>query len=446
MPDCVLQLSSRRSLSCSRSCHAVVRAALSVAGSRVSAGQKSAMSSLNFLLASLFAAFIPSCLCVPVVRAVAPRLGLVDQPGERKVHRKPTPMGGGIAVAVGLAVPLAVLMLAPTWIGGISSQFETLRSALQQDSFQLQQMVAIIIGGTVLFVIGLADDRWNISWQIRLFSQLGVACGVTAMGVRATLFVAQPWIGFLVTVLWIVVLTNAMNFLDNMDALSAGISTIACVVFAGILLTLVPTPHWVVAFGLLITAGSLSGFLVWNRPPATIFMGDSGSNLAGFLLATLTVSGTFYQNSGSRHVILAPLCVLAIPLYDFCTVILIRLRHGRSPFHGDKSHFSHRLVEIGFRPTHAVLTIHLATLMTGLGGMLLYKVPDWTGAWLVIALIFCVLSVVAILETVGRRSSERHREALASRPADSSLPLDSGQTSLRESAGLHTASPDSSLR
>ncbi|MEO2031536.1 MAG: MraY family glycosyltransferase [Planctomycetaceae bacterium] len=404
---------------------------------------ESAMFSLSFLLASLLAAFIPSFLCVPLVRALAPRLGLVDQPGDRKVHREPTPMGGGIAFAIGIAVPLGVLLLAPMWVSGISTGFQTLRTALQQDEFQLQQMIAIIIGGAVLFLIGLADDRWNLSWQIRLFTQLGVACAVTAMGVRATVFVAQPWIGFLVTVLWIVVLTNAMNFLDNMDALSAGISMIACILFAGILLTLVPTPHWVVAFGLLITAGSLGGFLVWNRPPASIFMGDSGSNLAGFLLATLTVAGTFYQNSGSRHVILAPLCVLAIPLYDFCTVILIRLSHGRSPFHGDKSHFSHRLVDIGLKPAHAVLTIHLATLMTGLGGMLLYKVSDWTGAWLVIALIFCVLSVVAILETVGRRSSERHREALASHPGDEGRQM--GKASQNESTGRQAAPLDSSM-
>jgi len=369
---------------------------------------------LSFLVVSLLAAFIPSFLCAPLIRVLAPQLGLVDEPGHRKVHQQPTPMGGGIAVAIGIALPLGLLLLIPDSVAGLSEGYKILLLALNQDEFQLQQMVAIIAGGATLFLVGLADDRWNIPWYVRLVTQLGVAIAVTSMGVRATVFVTQPWIGFVITVLWIVVLTNAMNFLDNMDALSAGISMIACLVFAGILLTLVPIPHWVVAFGLLITAGSLGGFLVWNRPPASIFMGDSGSNLVGFLLATLTVSGTFYQNSGSRHVILAPLCVLAIPLYDFCTVILIRLRHGRSPFHGDKSHFSHRLVEIGLKPAHAVLTIHLATLMTGLGGLLLYKVSDWTGAWLVIALISCVLSVVAILETVGRRSSRRQRKALAS--------------------------------
>jgi len=400
---------------------------------------------LIFLMASLLAAFIPSFLCAPLIRAIAPQLGLVDEPGHRKVHQQPTPMGGGIAFAIGIALPLGLLFLIPDSAGQVSTGFATVLSVLNEDPFQLQQMVAIVAGGSVLFLVGLADDRWNIPWQVRLLTQLGVACAVTFMGVRATVFVAQPWIGFIITILWIVVLTNAMNFLDNMDALSAGISMIACLLFAGILLILVPVPHWVVAFGLLITAGSLGGFLVWNRPPASIFMGDSGSNLAGFLLATLTVSGTFYQNSGSRHVILAPLCVLAVPLYDFCTVILIRLRHGRSPFHGDKSHFSHRLVEIGLKPAHAVLTIHLATLMTGLGGLLLYKVSDWTGAWLVIALIFCVLSVVAILETVGRRSNRRQRKALASQAARKHDRHDEPVSADKDGAILRAAPHDSSL-
>ena len=184
--------------------------------------------------------------------------------------------------------------------------------------------------------MGLADDRWNLSWKLRLGGQLLVAVGVTLCGVKATVFSTQPWIGIAVTVLWIMVLTNAMNFLDNMDGLSAGIGVIASLMSVGILLLMVKQPHWNVAFGLLLLSGSLSGFLCWNRPPASIFMGDCGSNLIGFLLATLTVSGTFYERSGSRHVILAPLCILAIPLYDFVTVIFIRLKDGRSPFHGDK--------------------------------------------------------------------------------------------------------------
>ncbi|MCP4175399.1 MAG: undecaprenyl/decaprenyl-phosphate alpha-N-acetylglucosaminyl 1-phosphate transferase [Fuerstiella sp.] len=360
----------------------------------------------TFAAAGFGAAFITSLLLTPMIRRLAPPMGLVDQPGLRKVHVTPTPMGGGIAVFLGLLVPILLVVFAGDLIRLAPAALAELRSGISSDMVLRQQAIGIMVGAVVLFTMGLADDRWNLSWRLRLGVQVLVALGVTQSGVRATVFVAQPWIGVMITVLWIMVLTNAMNFLDNMDGLSAGIGVIASLLSVGILLLMVPQPHWAVAFGLLLLAGSLSGFLCWNRPPASIFMGDSGSNLVGFLLATLTVSGTFYQveTSGSRHVILAPLCILAIPLYDFLTVILIRLKDGRSPFHGDKSHFSHRLVELGLRPARAVLTIYMATLMTGLGGLLLYKVADWTGAWLIIALIGCVLSIVSILETVGRRS------------------------------------------
>ena len=359
---------------------------------------------LSFVIASYFAAFLTSLILTPVIRRLAPVLGLVDHPGDRKVHVSPTPMGGGIAVFLGVMLPTVFLIVAPGVPASASSLFVRLTTTVSENRDVAIQLGGISAGAVVLFVMGLADDRWNLPWKLRLGVQLLVAYLVTRCGVHATVFVTQPWIGVLITVLWIMVLTNAMNFLDNMDGLSAGIGVIAALMSVGILLLMVREPHWTVAFGLLLLGGSLSGFLCWNRPPASIFMGDSGSNLIGFLLATLTVSGTFYEQSGSRHVILAPLCILAIPLYDFLTVILIRLKDGRSPFHGDKSHFSHRLVELGLRPARAVLTIHLATLMTGLGGLLLYKVRDWTGAWLIIALICCVLSLVSILETVGRRS------------------------------------------
>lgn len=374
---------------------------------------------LNFAVVTFLLAFFSSVVVTPFIRRVAPSLGLVDQPGHRKVHFTPTPMGGGIAVAIGLSVPFLFVLIPNGLKTVVPLWAELLPDTL--DPTARWQMLGIVIGASILFFLGLADDRWNLSWKMRLGLQVAVAFGVTQSGVQATVFVAQPWIGIGITVLWILVLTNAMNFLDNMDGLSAGIGVIAALMSVAILLLMVQQPHWSVAFFLLALGGSLSGFLCWNKPPASIFMGDSGSNLIGFLLATLTVSGTFYEHSGSRHVILAPLCVLAVPLYDFVTVILIRLKEGRSPFHGDKSHFSHRLVELGLKPANAVLTIHLATLMTGLGGLLLYKVQDWTGAFLIIALICCVLCLISILETVGRRS-------LSSQAADDAVPESSSAT------------------
>ena len=353
------------------------------------------------LLAGFVLAFITSVASTPLVRSLAPRLGLIDLPGHRKVHVTPTPRGGGIAIFLGLLLPAFAMFSGILPLdGSATSPGPSVRPEFTR------QLTAIAGGALVLFLTGLADDRWNLSWKLRLGLQVLVAAAVVQSGVRATVFVSQPWFGFLLTMLWILVLTNAMNFLDNMDALSAGIGLIAAAQFSIILLLLVRSPILPVATALVLLCGSIAGFLCWNRPPASIFMGDCGSNLIGFLLATLTVAGTFYEQSGSRHVMLAPLCVMAVPLYDFCTVILIRLRQGRSPFHGDKSHFSHRLVELGLRPVHAVLTIHLTTAMTGLGALLLYHVPGWTGALLVVALICMVLSIIAILEFVGRRTVE----------------------------------------
>lgn len=360
---------------------------------------------LEFLTVGFLTSAGLACAVTPLVRWMAPALGLIDLPGHRKVHVQPTPRGGGIAIFVALVVP--VLLVVAAEFLGFGRRFAAIDEIFEEVSAEphrWKQFAAIIAGAVLLFFAGLADDRWNLSWKARLAFQLSIAVGVVSAGVRATVFVDQPWFGFVATVLWILVLTNALNFLDNMDGLSAGIGLISSLIFAVILVALVKSPTLSVAFPLVLLAGSLVGFLVWNRPPASIFMGDCGSNLIGFLLAVLTVTGTFYESTGSRHIMLAPVCVMAVPLYDFCTVIMIRISQGRSPFHGDKSHFSHRLVEMGLRPAHAVLTIHLTTAMTGLGGLLLYKVQDWNGAMLVVALIFCVLAIISILETVGRRS------------------------------------------
>ncbi len=382
---------------------------------------------LEFLIAGFLTAAVFACALTPLIRWAAPTLGLIDLPGHRKVHVQPTPRGGGIAIFLGVLIPTIAVFAACIFCKrGQWLVIDEIVEEITGASHRLTQFAAIFVGAVVLFLTGLADDRWNLSWKFRLGLQLAVAFGVVLAGVRATVFVSQPWFGFAATVLWILVLTNAMNFLDNMDALSAGIGLIASSLFAAILLFMVKSPTMSVALPLILLCGALAGFLFWNRPPASIFMGDCGSNLIGFLLATLTVTGTFYESTGSRHVMLAPICVMAVPLYDFCTVIFIRLSQGRSPFHGDKSHFSHRLVELGLKPAHAVLTIHLTTAMTGLGGLLLYKVQDWTGAALVLALIFCVLAIIAILETVGRRSVNEMQESLAEARVLRAKAMDSG--------------------
>lgn len=372
---------------------------------------------LLFLAACLLPAFVVSFAATAVVCRIAPRWGLFDHPADRKLHAVPIPLGGGIGIWMGIAVPLTLAMAAawtfsaasqtPRWLPAeLAVHFDGIR-------YRAAMLWSILAGATLLAGLGLIDDVRELPWPGRLLVQFLVACGLVAAGVRATLFLPVPWIGGVVTVVWILVLINAFNFLDNMDGLCAGIGMIAAALMAVIMLTSTDQTRWLVGGLSLVIAGSLAGFLCHNRPPARIFMGDSGSYQIGLLLAALTVVGTFYEHEGGnnqerRYLILAPLCILAVPLYDFCSVMLIRLRERRSPFHPDRRHFSHRLVELGLRPGHAVLTLYLATLTTGIGGVLLYHVRGWTGAWLVVGLIACILAVVAILETAARR---RNRES-----------------------------------
>lgn len=369
---------------------------------------------LWFVAACFVPAAIISLIVTSLMRRFAPRWGLIDQPAARKVHVTPTPLGGGIGVFAGFVIPVVCAQLIAVWL----SRGETPPAWIPAEVSQHLQGVVyrsgllwgLLTAGTLLCVMGLLDDRFNLGWRSRLAMQFLVAIALVAAGIRGTIFVEHVWIGTGLTVIWIVVLINAFNFLDNMDALSSGIALIASLMFAAVMLILQSEPRWLVGGCLLTLAGSLTGFLYHNRPPARIFMGDSGSMFVGLLMGTLTVLGTFYDpTQESRHVILAPLCVLAIPLYDFCSVICIRLLEGRSPFSPDKRHFSHRLVDLGFSRTHAVLVIHLGTLTTGIAALVLYKVADWTGAFFLVAMVLCVLAMIGLLETVGRRSVERER-------------------------------------
>ena len=361
---------------------------------------------------------LPACLiswlATGAMIRLAPRLGLLDLPNvARKVHTTPTPLGGGIGIWLGVVTVLAGAE-AVVWL---SSSYPALLSFLPAEFAQhweglrsrTGQLWAIIAGGTILSVMGLFDDWKSLPWQPRLAGQFLVSAGLVLLaGVRGTVFVQWPWVGIAASILWMMVLINALNFLDNMDGLSGGIALISSTLFAVIMLTCTTEPRWFVGGALLILAGSVLGFLLHNRPPARIFMGDTGSYFLGLLLACLTILGTFYEYGKTpAHVILAPLCVLAVPLFDITSVIVIRLWERRSPFQPDKSHFSHRLVELGLSKPAAVATVHLTTLLTGLGGLLLYQVQTWSAAGLILALILCVLAIITILESVGRKKQQQ---------------------------------------
>ncbi len=346
------------------------------------------------------------------VRRFGPRLGLVDRPGERKIHGRAMPTAGGLAIWAGVVVPFALGQIVLWWLGN-NPQVELPEFIARHVSGLWQQtgrLWLLLGGGTALMLLGLADDRWGLDWRLRIAVQTVVATGLVLVQPqwRVTLFIDAPLLTGALSVVWIVGLVNSINMLDNMDGLAAGVAAIAAATLAAVMLLAgdpaTCQPQLFVGGLLLVVAGSLAGFLWHNRPPARLFMGDAGSYLVGYLLAMATLSATFagYDATFPRHAILAPLCALAVPLYDTTSVVLIRLRAGRSPFVGDMSHFSHRLVDLGMTKPQAVLTIYLATATCGLGALLLHQV-DTAGACVIVLLVICILALIAILEAAGRR-------------------------------------------
>jgi len=371
----------------------------------------------------IFSAAVPSMIvcwaAAWALRKFGPRWGLVDRPGHRKIHDRPMPTSGGLAIWLGVVLPIAGVWMAAWLLAPSHSMPPPDMNSLPGDSIvaivshhapgvlhQSAKLWQLLAGGTVLMLLGLADDRWGLGWRIRIAVQTAVAVGMVWVGWRMSLFIDLPWLTGAISVLWIVGLVNSFNMLDNMDGLSAGVAAIASAMLAVVMLS-TPRPdnnqpQLFIAGLLLVVFGALVGFLWHNRPPARLFMGDAGSYLVGYLLAMTTLTATFAGGNQPRYAILAPLCVLAVPLYDTASVVWIRLRSGRSPFEGDKSHFSHRLVELGMSKPQAVATIYLATATCGLGALLLHQV-NLVGAAVVLLMVFCTLALVAVLETAGRR-------------------------------------------
>jgi UDP-GlcNAc:undecaprenyl-phosphate GlcNAc-1-phosphate transferase len=265
-------------------------------------------------------------------------------------------------------------------------------------------MTIAILGAMLgLHVVGLIDDRKALGPYSKLLVQFAAAAVVViGFDLRAVTFLDSrtalgPVPSCVLSILWIAGITNAFNFLDNMDGLSAGVAAVCASAF---LVTTLLIGQWFVAGMLAMLLGALLGFLCFNFPPATIFMGDSGSLVVGFTLGVLTILTTYLdtgKHSGGWYALLTPLIILAVPLYDLLVVSAIRIRRGKSPFVGDTNHFSHRLVARGMSRRTAVLCIYLVTAATAVAAIILPRV-DALGAILIYLQTLLILGVVMLLE------------------------------------------------
>ncbi len=352
------------------------------------------------------AALVLSAVLTLIARTVARRLDFVDHPGGHKSHDAPTPYGGGCAIFlaawIGLGGALLLAMLVPQeWIA--TTFGETIRAYVGGMRNRAGQLAIILVGGFVLHVLGLIDDKRPLPPMLKLLAIVSVALLVTTVGRVRIAELAGPGVSIALTTIWFVVIVNAFNFLDNMDGLSAGIACI-CLVFlavCGLMAGQVLVPALACVF-----AGSIGGFLIFNFPPAKIFMGDGGSLVVGYMLATASTLTTYFASGQGfpPYALAMPLVILAIPLYDFISVVVIRLAEGRNPMQGDQRHFSHRLVERGLSRRLAVLTIYLATAMTGLAATLLPG-ADLRQTITIGVIVLMVLAIVAILEAPLRDKS-----------------------------------------
>ncbi|MBK9138189.1 MAG: undecaprenyl/decaprenyl-phosphate alpha-N-acetylglucosaminyl 1-phosphate transferase [Verrucomicrobia bacterium] len=309
---------------------------------------------LNVYLLALAGGLVASAGSLPLWRAWCRRIGHVDDPGHRKIHSEPVALAGGLAVFTGLALPvlMATAVVALGWLDPA-----TQRAVAHGLARRGPQLAAVLGGCLGMVVLGWLDDRYELRAATKFGGQVLIALLVAASGVRITLFVPSAAFSIAVTVLWIVTLTNAFNFLDNMNGLCAGVGAIGAFAFG---MKAAIGGQYLVAILAFLAFGALLGFLPYNYPRATAFLGDAGSHLVGFLLAVLAILPHFYSTDHPvRLAVLNPLLILAVPLVDLVWVVVIRWRLGKPFYVGDNNHLSHRLVRRGLSRTRAVLVIWL---------------------------------------------------------------------------------------
>ena len=342
--------------------------------------------------AEYVAAFVVSSalawVLTPLMLRVAVHRSILDKPGQRKAQTSPVPYLGGVAIVLAFVVTVLVA------------------ATVSAPHGELPQLAAVLGMGLLLALAGLVDDLRGLSPFVRLAVEITAGLVVYAAD-PGVAFPGPRWLDVLVTVVWVVGVTNAFNLLDNMDGLSAGVATIAglgfCIV-AGL------NGQFLVAALSAAVAGCASGFLRHNFHPAKIYMGDAGSLFLGFLLAFLAVRLKL-TSSPPAVALFVPVVILGVALFDTTLVTFNRIRHHRNPMDGGRDHVSHRLVWVGIPVPISVGLIYGLAASLGFLGILLARLDTVSGMLLVAFVLtlglgtFVLLSAVPVYETSRRRST-----------------------------------------
>ncbi len=330
------------------------------------------MTSVYEYFISFILAFIVAFSATPIVKSLAFRVGAVDIPKDnRRMHKQPIARLGGLAIVTGFFISLLFSV--------ISSNFFHMGTSINFDL----RFIGMVAGSLIIVVMGVIDDIKALSAKLKFPIQIIAALIIVVSGTRIEFITnpfsvvgrsdLQPWSSYLITVLWIVGITNAINFIDGLDGLAAGVSSIALMslFFVSVMR---PDPDIATAVLAAMLAGATLGFLPYNFNPAKIFMGDTGSTFLGFILGTISIQGTYKQYTAIA--VAVPLLVLALPLFDTIFAILRRLASGKSPMTADRGHLHHRLIDVGLTQKQSVAVIYIASAALGLCAVVLdYKGP-----------------------------------------------------------------------
>ena len=314
----------------------------------------------NFFAAAFAGALLTTLLALPLWRRWCLHTKLVDDPGHRKIHAAPVPLAGGFAVLTGILLPLiigAVLLK----LGFVKiSAAGLIVHGIDRRALEL---AVIAFGAIDITIIGWWDDKYELKPLAKFICQLLIAVFVAMACKRITLFVPSEIFSYAITILWLLTVINAFNFMDNMNGLCAGVGALGAFFFA---LIAAANGEYLVALTGFLMCGALVGFLPWNFPHARAFLGDAGSHLVGYLLAVMAILPHFYTKQNPHPLaVLAPLLVLAIPLLDLAQVSVLRTLNKKPFWIGDTNHLSHRLVRAGCTRTRAVLLLWLAATVLG---------------------------------------------------------------------------------
>src|SRR5690606_13881126 len=323
----------------------------------------------------LIVGFAGSLALTPLSRQIAMRLGVVDKPNQRKIHLDHKPMMGGLAIYVALAA--ALLLFSPPR--------------------HIREFGAVLAGAAVLAVLGLIDDRYDLPWRTKLPVMVLAALGLVLTGIRANLS-GIPLVDGTITVIWIVAITNATNYLDNMDGQSTGMTAIAAFFFMLIAFTQGLSLVSLLAAAVL---GSALGFLVHNFNPSSTFMGDMGALPLGFILAVLAIKLEFEAPFSLRWLI--PVFVLALPVFDINLVTWTRILEGRSPAEAGKDHTSNRIMSLGFSQRGTLVLIYGACTLFGTIALLVSAAPASEALKLTIFGIVLLLALAVLMVWIRQR-------------------------------------------